>query len=225
MRPAIAALVLAVTLGVIAARSGPASSQCLPSVTYNGTSYLGVRTVRTVPTGEFVGHGAFPGCNDFVIEGGPPANEPDRPVDVHRAGNVDPAIALKTPVDNTLYLAPGFLPKLRSHPLHSAIFGTASDRAARGCGRQARLAGHVSDDPAVAFVDLNVSHHSGPFPTTNGRPTFIGLRSWTRYRGPLRLGLPYLRAGARMWAIGRFCFRPQNIFVAQAIRVLAAKAS
>lgn len=220
-----AGVVLAVALAVLVGGAGSASSQCRPAVKYHGEIYLGVSPSIPVRTGRFVGPAAFPGCNDYVNPGGTRPNEPDTPVDVSRAGSVDPAIALMTQQDRQIYLRPGFLPVLPSHPLHKAIFARVSLPPAPNCHRPTRLSGHLSDWPDLEALSVQVSHHRGFFPVDGRTPVAVFLRESTSYAGSRYLGLPFIMPGARVQIAGAFCAGRARLFIARSVRASNAAGS
>jgi hypothetical protein len=158
----------------------------------------------------------FPACNDYVNPDGSRPHEPDRPVDVYRAGSVNPAIALMTRQDSQIYLGQGFLPVLPSHPLHKAIFARDSGPAAVNCHRLTRLSGHSVGWPDLYTVRVQVSHHRGYFPVDGRTPLTVFLRESTSYEGSKDLGLPFIKPGAQVHVAGTFC--SPKLFIARSVR-------
>jgi hypothetical protein len=132
-------------------------------------------------------------------------------VEVRAITGVPPvaAVAVVAPYEretDSVYLAPGFVPALASHPLHAAIFGVRqrwTDDLRGRCRRPIRLGG-VIRQPDGGPARLLVA----------GRTVLID--GHTRYQGPRRAGLPYLRGGERMVVQGRAC-RGRKV-VAQFVR-------
>ena len=206
------AVVVGVTLAFLLAGGAglePASSQCIASVQYRGRLYLQARTGSIPPVGRPAGRGAFPSCNDFVIPNQPPPPRTYTPVDVFRAGRLDPMIALMTKADasrgTTLYVGPGFLTVLPSHPLHRLIY---HQTPVPDCaGRATRISGRLTDSARRDMIFLGFVHHVGPFPREKLTPNYfpVTITERTSVRGSFRLGLPYLPARTRVRITGAFC--------------------
>jgi len=156
-----------------------------------------------------------------VIPGQPPPVPSETPIDVYRAGGLDPAIALRIKADNEVFLGEGFLPVLASHPLHTAIFGSHPSPKWSFCMRPTRLAGHVVRAPVLDDMDVQIAHHAGPFPPEIIRnPMWIGIQATTAYSGTTRLGLPYIAPQSRLWVRGAFCDGSAHSFIASAIQTV-----
>ena len=189
--------------------SGSAHASCAPAVRWHQVTYLGMggpaEGLALPAAGAALSGGVVPGCNDTVVTGldGRPLSptEPDTAVDLRRVRNVPAALAVMTTGPyGGLYLAPGYLPQLASHPLHRLF----RPNAGRGCGSATRLTGTVSGQPASA---LGVRAGS--------RLLDVLVQRRTAVRAPLRAGQPRLRNGDRVRLSGRAC--AGSAFVARSI--------
>jgi len=167
------------------------------AVRFNGTIYTGL----ALPEGRRVGVGRPIGTG---------SGRCDQDVTVRAIVGVPPAaaVAVVAPGETKtqeVFLAPGFLPAMASHPLHAAIFDVRrrwTTDLRRRCRRPITLGGVVA------------SAGTSPQLLVGGRIVIIdGL---TSYHGPRHAGLPYLRGGERLTVRGRAC-RGTRI-VAQLIR-------
>jgi hypothetical protein len=174
-----------------------ASGSYAAAVRFHGTLYTGLALPegRHVSVAQRLGTGSGP-CDPDVtvraIAGVPPAA----------------AVAVVAPDETKteeVFLAPGFLPALASHPLHAAIFDVRrrwTTELRRRCERSITLSGVVEPPGASPRV------------LVDGRIVIID--GHTSYHGPRHAGLPYLRGGERLTVRGRAC-RGTRV-VAQVIR-------
>jgi hypothetical protein len=155
-------------------------------VRFNGVLYTGsaLPEGRQVSVGQPVGNGSD-ACGSEVVVRAITGVPPVAAVAVVAPGETD---------TDGVYLAPGFLPAMASHPLHAAIFDVRqrwSLDLRRRCRRPIRLGGVIGrpDESARLLIA--------------GRVVLID--GHTRYHGPRRAGLPYLRGGERLVVQGRAC--------------------
>jgi hypothetical protein len=135
-----------------------------------------------------------------------------REVTVRAIAGVPPAAAVVAVAPgeteaNSVFLAPGFMPAMASHPLHAELFDVRrrwTTELRDRCRQATRLDGVVEPIDQIAQLQLP------------GRIVLIDGR--TLYRGPRRAGLPYLEGGERLVVRGRAC-RGTRV-VAQVIRVM-----
>jgi hypothetical protein len=122
-----------------------------------------------------------------------------RPIDVRAIAGVPPAAAVVVVApgeteSDSVYLAPGFIPAMASHPLHAVLFDVRRrwtlDLRQR-CRRPIEVDGvHRPADGSARLLVAN---------------RIVLLDGRTRYRGPRRAGLPHLRGGERLAVRGRAC--------------------
>lgn len=191
-RPAVGMLfAVAATVGLAACGSagdgcGGHGASYASVVRFNGVLYTGsaLPEGRRVSVGEPVGNGSDACGTEVTVQAitGVPAVA---------------AVAVVAPAEtetNEVFLAPGFLPAMASHPLHAVLFDVRQrwtmDLRHR-CRQATRFHGVVgpTDDSARILVA--------------GRIVLIDGR--TRYRGPRQAGLPYLQGGERLVVRGRAC--------------------
>jgi hypothetical protein len=197
---AAAALVAAASFAIAAC--GSAGDPCAhasfgAAARFHGVVYMGsaLPAGRRAAVGRRIGTGSAP-C--------------DRKTTVRALVGVPPAAAVavvpegETKTDQ-VYLAPGFLTALASHPLHAALFGVRkrwTSDVHHLCARPTKVRGML--DPRSSSPRLLV-----------GRKIVL-IDGHTRYHGPRRSGLPYLRGGERVTVRGRTC--PDTRVMAQVIR-------
>lgn len=212
-------VLLAATLVVTPA----ARSSCADVLEWRGVVYEGVADLATPPLGERLREPAFDACETDVgvVHRTPGCQgreatteaESDAPRElsspVFRIRGVDPAIAIALRSDGTrAYLAPGYFIRLRSHPLHEAMYGRRSDdRPTDGyrrwsCGRPLKIAGTVMRasawDLRMRFAGDQIRHDS-----TGENHVAVDVR--TTLSGRIRNGLPYVEQGSRVVARVREC--------------------
>jgi hypothetical protein len=200
--PVLCALCAAVATIGLAACGSAGEGGCSENAAYasvvrfNGVLYTGsaLSEGRQVNVGRPVGTGSD-ACGSEVtvwaITGVPPVA----------------AVASAAPGEtqtSDVFLAPGFLPAMASHPLHAALFDgrQRADRLRHRCRQATRLDGVAESINGFGRLMMG------------GKNVFFGGR--TRYRGPRRAGLPYLGGGERLVIRGRAC-RGTRV-VAQLIR-------
>lgn len=195
-----AAFLAATSVAILGCGSGGsdcANASYAASVRFNGILYMGL----ALPEGRHVAVGRPIGTGSGAC---------DRDVAVRAIVGVPPAaaVAVVAPGETQteeVFLAPGFLPAMASHPLHAAIFDVRrrwTTDLRRRCERPITLGGVVA--PPRESSRLLVG----------GRIVVIDGR--TSYHGPRHAGLPYLRGGERVTVRGRAC--PGTRVVAQIIR-------
>jgi len=195
--PALATAVA--VMGVAFASCGDSSvgtAACASALLVDDTVYLGVslKGGRRIERAGTAGTAVLPGCNDAGQD------EPGREVDVVAVAGVPPEAAVATegiaPTDH-VYLAPGFLPALASHPLHSELLGTpgrwVEGELRERCRRPVVLRGTADDRTGAVFTRIPLA----------GR--VVVLDGPTRYRGRKRAGLPHLKPGERVDVQGAAC--------------------
>ena len=182
---------------------GSAGDGCSENASYasalrfNGVLYAGssLPEGRLVRVGRPIGTGSGT-CGEDVtvrwIDGVPPAA----------------AVATVAPDETetgSVFLAPGFMPAMASHPLHAAMFDVRRrwtlDLRHR-CRRPTSVGGvlQAPDGSSRLLVADRI----------------VLIDGRTRYRGPLRAGLPHFQGGERVVVLGRAC-RGTRV-VAQLIR-------
>jgi hypothetical protein len=167
------------------------------AVRFHGVVYRGLLLDggRQVGVGRRIGTGDYP-CNPKVAVNALVGVPPAAAVAVVAPG------ATKT---GEVYLAPGFLTALASHPLHAALYGVRrrwTSELRHRCTRPVRLHGLL--DPKSSEPRLLVGQK------------IVMIDGHTRYHGPRRSGLPYLRGGEHVRVRGRAC--PDTRVMAQVIR-------
>jgi hypothetical protein len=186
--PAVAALALVLGTG-----TRDASASCAATVTWRGVDYVGWAARSALAVGDSLGTGTVPACRDTIVVGGgarPP--ERGRSVDVLPISGVPARVAVAIAGGaRTAYLAPGYLPQLREHPLHRALYGRADrplETLGRRCGDAPAVRGRlVGAEPG----GLRVRRETG-----GTKRMLVDVR--TRVAGLERDGLPYLTPGARV---------------------------
>jgi hypothetical protein len=180
----------AATLVMLVMHAAPAAAVCEDAIKRDGAWYAGASTHRSVDLGG-VRKAIRPGCDDFIVVGpdgrrqNPPP--PDQEIKVRRISGVHPDVALAAS-RRRVYLAAGYLPELRSHPLHRAVWRRGDLPRKRVC-REVVASATLKSQPGFGRV-LRVA----------GRD--VDLRADTRYSGRHRHGLPYLRSGDRVTVRG-----------------------
>ena len=178
-------------------KEGCANGSYAAAVRFHGILYTGL----ALPEGRHVGVGGRLGTGSGPCD-------PD--VTVRAIAGVPPAaaVAVVAPGETKtaeVFLAPGFLPALASHPLHAAIFDVRrrwTTELRRRCERPITISGVVA--PPGGSPRMLVA----------GRIVIID--GHTNYHGPRHAGLPYLRGGEQLTVRGRAC--PGTRVVAQVIR-------
>lgn len=199
MRASRVVLASAAILALVPAQAS--QSSCVARVVYDHVGYTGSHTKHAVHRGAWVGTGVLPACHDLIINGQPAPGERDTPVSVYRAGRAHPKIALmiRGDGDRSVYLAAGFLIESPKHPLHRAIYGSASEPDAGsdpGCGKRlVRSVGRVRYPVESGRIDL----------AGRERDRAIRIDTHTKLRGRTRLGVPYVGLGDHVVATGVRC--------------------
>ena len=186
----------------------------MAAVKWHGVIYESWRTVAPFGFGAPVSGGAIPGCDDTVVNG-EVQHEPDTPTAVTRVKGIDPRVALaRRPERRIIYIAPGFLPQLRSFPEHDALFGAHDQPAVKRCfGPLRTIVGRAPFKPTSALVI-----------ESGGSSSQIQLRRDTRYHGRHRLGLPFVGKGDRITVRGLHCIvaGDARAFIPRSLRVRRA---
>jgi hypothetical protein len=201
MRRTLASLVVAA--GLLAAPA-PAPAACALGVEYRGAFYVGATPVpgARVEQGAPLRGGVVPGCDDVVIIGpdGRRENEPppDTAVDLVRVAGVRAAVAVAMPGRSDVFIAPGFLPELASHPLHEALFAEPPRERCPGSKTVTRT-GRIVSAPGFGR-QLGMRGGGGQSSVAVGAATRV-------LGGTRRAGLPYLRKGDAIRVTGRRCGR------------------
>ena len=145
-------------------------------------------------------------------------------VDVFRLRGVDPEIAFGVRSRlSRVYLAPGYFIRLRSHPLHDAIYGRGAedpptDEYRRwSCRRPLEVAATVANaDPWY----LSLRFEGDQIRRDTSGETHVAVDVKTTVRGQTRNALPYVEEGDRILARVRECTsRGRYAVVADEIRV------
>ena len=167
MRLAVLAIV-AVVAGLAAAPV--ASAGCASAVVVDGRWLLGHQVLHPSRLPPRVGpHDAIaPACNDTNL-----SHEVDQPTTVLRLRGLPVGVAaVPEGRRDTVYMAPGSLPELGSHPLHAALFESARTPSYHGPRRcrpySTALRGRVVEDGALR---LRLAH----------RTVFVSADAFTRF--------------------------------------------
>jgi hypothetical protein len=208
MRLLIALTVTAAALAAAAlAGGGTASASCIASVRLNGITYIGTGFPHLPRRGAAIKGGVQPGCNDTGPSTRP---EPDLPAQIAALAGVPARIAVAGPAGSvTVYLAPGFLVGLRSHPLY-AYAAKQTPSALFGCRRSVAIRGRVSDQGFAAQFTLRAG----------GRDVTVRVRPSTTMSVPRLAGMPYLANGWRLEVRGCRA-KSGRVIAAYSIRRLA----
>ena len=195
-----AALVAAASVAIAAcgsARVDCSHGSYAATVRFHGVVYMGTALPegRRVAVGRRIGTGSGP-CDPKIV--------------VRALVGVPPAAAVAVVAEgetktDQVYVAPGFLTALASYPLHAALFGVRrrwTSDVRHLCARPVEVRGVL--DPRSSSPRLLV-----------GRKIVL-IDGHTRYRGPRRSGLPYLRGGERVTVRGHTC--PDTRVMADALR-------
>lgn len=169
-------------LGTQEAQSQHAST-CLASVVWHGTHYYGM-VVDNVIFGRPLGEGAMPIC------GGTGSQR----VSVVSLAGIAPTVALGVEGDSAHgYLAPGYFPQLRSHPLHQG--GRSSPNATLGCTLEPiiRFSGTVLGNSYNLVVEVWKKRR--PAQLRFKARTLLLVDVHTHIYGQKRNGLPYVKLG------------------------------
>jgi hypothetical protein len=201
-RSALAIVCLAVVAGCGGDDDQTASSGCTATVMWNDEAYFGVRHKHLPPPGDVLVGGEKPPCND-----GGGAEEQTREVELRSVSGVPPEVAVylaDSPGD--VYLNPGYLIELPSHPLHQVFYGPPGRPLRRAQGKSCTFEGEIKS--LDAFI---VQAPDGE--------QWITVDARTRVKGFQREGLPYLRAGDRVRIKGKGC--NEAVMLAQRIEPAA----
>ena len=123
-------------------------TSCEDAVEWDGVLYVAPGPEQGAPErGASLGSGEIPDC-----EAGGRCSPPGEAVEVFRLEGVDPTVAVAT--NTGVYLAPGTFPALPDHPLHEAVFGSASNPNYRKrCGQPFSFVGEVTQAGLSLRVD------------------------------------------------------------------------
>jgi hypothetical protein len=177
--------------------SGP--PLCVSRITWDGTVYYGAKFPSRLPATLALGTGGRPTC------GGANGGEAgaSSTVEVRRLAGVEPrvAVAVQGEPDHA-YLARGYFVQLPSHPLHQALSESERLRSElRGCANTRPIAFegtvHSSTGAAIAV-------------SRGGSDAFLFVDPYTRVRGLVRDGLPYVAPGRRVAVEAVACLRPDG---------------
>jgi len=195
------ALVIA-CLAVVAGCGGDddetASGDCAAAVVWNHEVYFGVFRKKLPPPGDALDDGEVPGCDD----GG--GEEPSRDVGLTAVSGVAPEVAVYAEGD--IYLNPGYLLELPSHPLHQEFYGPPGRPLRRAQGKSCTIEGEIE-----SLQEFIVQAPDGE--------QWITVDARTRVKGFRRGGLPYLRIGDRVRIKGKGC--NEAVMLAQRIEPAA----
>jgi hypothetical protein len=196
-------MVLIACLAVLAGcgDDGESSAGCAAVVVRSDETYFGVDHGNLPPPGEALEDGEVPGCDDG---GGPEAG---RDVRLTAVSGVPPEVAVYAEGQSgSIYLNPGYLLELPSHPLHEAFYGRPGRPLRRAKGKSCALEGEIT-----SLDTLTVNAPDGE--------QWITVDARTRIDGLQRDGLPYLREGDRVRIEGKGCH--EAVMLAQRIEPAA----
>ncbi len=201
-RRALAIACLAVVAGCGGNDDETASGACAAAVVWNDEVYFGVSHKKLPPPGEALEDGEVPGCDDG---GGP---ERSRDVGLTAVSGVPPEVAVyvEGDPDDGIYLNPGYLLELPSHPLHREFYGPPGRPLRRAQGKSCAFEGVIEG--------LNTLVVRAP----DGEQ-WLTVDARTRVKGLERDGLPYLRIGDRVRIKGKGC--DEAVMLAQRIEPAA----
>jgi hypothetical protein len=190
------------------------TSSCAAALRWNATTYFGYPIVdrqRAPEHGDALGSATILRCSD---QDSPTADSARGPVEIVALRGIPPQIAVARADDpQTAYLATGFLPELRLHPLHAAI-GIGEFRPAR-CRKPVALNARVVAQPTkITSTQVQVGN--------SRRSQSIKFRGGAQIRGFRRAGQPHLQNGDLISAEGRYCRvvagSGQDVFVVSLLR-------
>ncbi|MBW3593865.1 MAG: hypothetical protein KY396_09245 [Actinobacteria bacterium] len=235
----VARLLAGVLVGMLLVTPAMGTS-CADVLEWRGVLYEGLYEERDVRSREpaFAGQLAEPAVDACIDEesvaastgcqareGEARTRSEGEAVDVFGLRGVDPEVAFgaRRPGLSRVYIAPGYFVRLRSHPLHEALFGRGAearpvDEVRRwSCGRPLEEAGTVRlSSPwflSVRFDGDRIRRES-----TGEIGVAVDVR--TTVSGQMRNGLPYVEEGDRIVAHVRECTsRGRYGVVADEIRV------
>ena len=207
MKRALLALALAVTLAP-ALSAAPAHAACAATVRYGGVTYFG--SSLTAGEGPALRGGVRPGCNDQVVRDSQgndiSPHEDDQPIELRGLRGVPARLAVA--YEGRVYLAEGYLPQLKHHPLHRR-WAQGQD-VPSSCGTPWRLSATVSVTPTPGPV---------PVATAGGHDALLDLGADTRVHGLDVAGFPHLRQGEKVRALVRSCSSPYGGHVLETLRL------
>jgi hypothetical protein len=161
------------------------SAQCPAALRWNAATYFEFPVVdrRHAPKHRAsLGSATIPECSDEDPEGGGVGGGP---VGIVGLVGVSPQVAVARAEDtNSVYLAEGFLPELREHPLHRAVGGELRPR---------RCETPISRDGRIMAPRSAVQRTQ--FRSGTGSPEGLSFRGDAEFRGFRRAGQPYLETG------------------------------
>ena len=193
------------------------SSSCADLLEWQGILYEGLyeerdeRSREPAFAGQLAEAAIHPCIDDESASGGcegPTRSEGER-VEVFRLRGVDPEIAFGARSRlSRVYLAPGYFVRLRSHPLHDALYGPGGeDPRIDGfrrwsCRRPIQVAGTAS---FAGPWFLSVRFEGDRIRRETTGQTNVAVDVKTMVSGQTRNGLPYVEEGDRIVAESREC--------------------
>ena len=190
-----------------AADEGAAGDEgdCTARLLWNDVRYHSAGSPeRPLALGERLGKGNVPRCN----------GEPGPALDVIQIRGVDPAVAVVIEGEGDppyAWLAPGYLPESRRHPLHDAIYGGPSEPNAETgfrCEPSRLIRVRALNTPAYDTVFLRVAaedEESEPFLRAGDVDGIVSLDANTAVVGHERDGIPFIQAGGEFSLVLREC--------------------
>jgi hypothetical protein len=185
---------------------GPVSANsCSVAIEWNGVRYEAGNLNRHVAFGPSVGEASVPTCDEAA---GCRAKGSEK-VQAFRLQGVNPHVVLgaTTALGRDVFFAPGFFPQLPDHPLHEAVYGSASrpnELAGWRCGKAIPdLLGTVVGSPgwgAVFGVRFEGGRVRRQYDLT---AVFVDAR--TTITGFNEFGLPRIMEGVSIRATVREC--------------------
>lgn len=179
----------------------PGSAACVEGATWRGHFYegVGVPADRQLERGDRVNGGAYPGCDDAgEYDNAPERDNDDVRADLYAVRGVVPEIALVSPrAKGVVYLAPGFLTQLETHPLFDVLYSRSQRRIDVRRRKRCRRRGEVTERLQPGPVTPR-----GLF-LVDGQEVFVLPE--TRVIGRRRHGVPYFQGGDLITARGSRC--------------------
>jgi hypothetical protein len=162
------------------------STSCASTLRVWGQQYRGA-AMHAERGAKLAVHGVLPGCGGT-----------DRTVGVVRLRGVPPAVAVARsggPRDQ-VFVADGYFPVLRGHPLHAALVRQAHGLPQpRHCGAAWRARGPLARTPVGDRIEVR----------SGGKTVVAAVTQGTRIFGFRRAGEAYLQRGDLVVASGRRC--------------------
>lgn len=190
-----------------AADEGAADSEpdCVARLLWNDVTYHSAGSPKKpLALVERLGKGNVPSCS----------GEPRPALDVIQIRGVDPAVAVVIEGEGDppyAWLAPGYLPESRRHPLHDAIYGSPSEPNAETgfrCEQPRVISVRALNTPAFDSTYLQVAAKDEALETflsAGDVDGIVSLDANTAIAGHERDGIPFIQAGDEFSLVVRPC--------------------